>query len=158
MPEPQQRRIWAMSATHTTAHSNARSLTQWARAGIEPETSWFLVRFINHWATTGTPKLFLSVQFSGIKYIHHVVEPTLLCIFRIFSSFQNETLYPLNNKLPTFPFPHLLQTVTLLSFFFFFPFKRHVSIFPMLQFLVATILLCFYEFGFFLIFFLRVHI
>ena len=27
-------------------HSNARSLTRWARPGIEPETSWLLVRFI----------------------------------------------------------------------------------------------------------------
>ena len=26
-----------------------------ARAGIEPATSWFLVGFVNHCATTGTP-------------------------------------------------------------------------------------------------------
>ena len=44
-PEPQQRRIRAVSATYTTAHRNARSLTCWAKPGIEPETSWFLVRF-----------------------------------------------------------------------------------------------------------------
>ena len=31
------------------------SLTHWARPGIKPTTSWFLVRFINYWATTGTP-------------------------------------------------------------------------------------------------------
>ena len=30
--------------THTTAHSNAGSVTHWARPGIEPTTSWFLVR------------------------------------------------------------------------------------------------------------------
>ena len=29
------------SVTYTTGHSNAGSLTHWARAGIEPETSWF---------------------------------------------------------------------------------------------------------------------
>ena len=39
----QQRRIWAVSVTYTTAHGNARSLTHWTRPGIEPETSWFLV-------------------------------------------------------------------------------------------------------------------
>ena len=39
--------IWASSVTYTTAHSNARSLTQWVGPGIEPTTSWFLVRFIS---------------------------------------------------------------------------------------------------------------
>ena len=31
-----------MSATHTTAHSNARSLNHWTRPGIEPSSSWIL--------------------------------------------------------------------------------------------------------------------
>ena len=34
------------SVTYTTDHSNAGSLTHWARPGIEPETSWFLVGFV----------------------------------------------------------------------------------------------------------------
>ena len=46
----------SLSATYTTAHSNARSLTHWTRPRIEPSTSWFLVRFINHCAMTGTPR------------------------------------------------------------------------------------------------------
>ena len=46
--------IWASSATYTTAHSNAESLTHWARPGIEPEFSWMLVEFANYWATMGT--------------------------------------------------------------------------------------------------------
>ena len=33
------------SATYTTAHSNAGSLTHWVRPGIEPVSSWILVRF-----------------------------------------------------------------------------------------------------------------
>ena len=45
-PPPQLHKIWAMSATYTTAHSNAGSLTHWTRPGIEPETSWFLVGFV----------------------------------------------------------------------------------------------------------------
>ena len=48
-PEPQQRGIRAVSATYTTAHSNPRSPTHRARAGIEPVTSWFLIGLL----TTG---------------------------------------------------------------------------------------------------------
>ena len=32
----------------TTAHGKVGSLTHWARPGIEPATSWFLVGFVNH--------------------------------------------------------------------------------------------------------------
>ena len=49
---------WATSVTYTATpdpHSNARSLTHWARLGMEPATSWFLVGFVNHWATMETP-------------------------------------------------------------------------------------------------------
>ena len=45
---PQQLGIRAESATYTTAHGNARSLTHWVRPGMEPATSWFLVGVINH--------------------------------------------------------------------------------------------------------------
>ena len=37
----------ASSVTYTTAHSNAGSLTHWARPGIEPTSSWILVRFVS---------------------------------------------------------------------------------------------------------------
>jgi len=47
IPQPQQCRIWAVSATYTTAHGNASSLTHWTRPGIEPTTSWFLIRFVS---------------------------------------------------------------------------------------------------------------
>ena len=38
MPQPHPPGIWAMSATYTytTAHSNTRSLSHWARPGIKP--------------------------------------------------------------------------------------------------------------------------
>ena len=42
-PQPQQRQIWAMSATYTTAQGNAGSLAHWARPEIQSTTSWFLV-------------------------------------------------------------------------------------------------------------------
>ena len=54
MPQPQQRRIQAESVTYNTAHGNARSLTHWARPGIEPKSSWILFGFVNLWATKGT--------------------------------------------------------------------------------------------------------
>ena len=41
-PQPQPCQILAMSATYTTAHSNPKS-----RPGIEPATSWILVRFVS---------------------------------------------------------------------------------------------------------------
>ena len=34
------------SATHTTIHGNAGSLTHWLRPGIKPRSSWILVGFI----------------------------------------------------------------------------------------------------------------
>ena len=43
------------SVTYTAAQGNARSLTHWTRARIEPESSWILVGFWTHWVTTGTP-------------------------------------------------------------------------------------------------------
>ena len=49
-PTPQQQRcrIWATSATYTTALGNTRSLNPLSeRPGIKPATSWFLVRFIS---------------------------------------------------------------------------------------------------------------
>ena len=62
MPEPQRHGVPATSAIYTAAHSIAGSLTQWARPGIELKTSWFLVRFVNHWAMTGTPLFFFLIE------------------------------------------------------------------------------------------------
>ena len=45
--QAQQRQIRVASATYITAHSNAGSLTHWARPGIEPATSSFLVGFFS---------------------------------------------------------------------------------------------------------------
>ena len=39
-PQPQQCWIWAVSASHTAACGNARSLTHWMKLGIQPESSW----------------------------------------------------------------------------------------------------------------------
>ena len=83
-PEPQERGIGAASVTYTTAHDNTESLTHWARPGIKPSTSWFPVRFVNHWATMATPTsvlyllrmlvLFYMFYKSKASYIY-------LCLF-----------------------------------------------------------------------------
>ena len=66
--------------TYTTAHSNAGSLTHWARPGIEPASSWVLVRFI----TTVLPweltiyKHFLIYKRIGCRIL--LIFPTLLAL------------------------------------------------------------------------------
>ena len=60
---PQQCRIWASYATYTRTHSNAGSLTHQARPGIEPTSSWILVRFITTWAMTGAPYIIFFYTF-----------------------------------------------------------------------------------------------
>ena len=45
-PQPRQRGIRAASVTYTTAQGNAGSFTHWERPGMEPISSWVLVRFI----------------------------------------------------------------------------------------------------------------
>ena len=55
-----QARGWGIGTVATglhQSHSNTGSLTHWARAGIAPKTSWFLVGFINYCAMTETPPL-----------------------------------------------------------------------------------------------------
>ena len=44
---PQQHQIQAESATYTTAEGNTRSLTYSVRPGMEPASSWILVRFVS---------------------------------------------------------------------------------------------------------------
>ena len=53
--QPQQCGIQAVSAACTTAQGNTGSLSHWVRPGIEPASSWILVRLVNCWATKGTP-------------------------------------------------------------------------------------------------------
>jgi len=72
MLEPQWHQIWTESSTHTTAHGNTRSLTHWARPGIEPATSWFLVGFIS---TAPWQELWYS------KYCIYLILTTNNCSF-----------------------------------------------------------------------------
>ena len=51
------------SATYTTTHSNAGSLTHWSSPGIEPASSWILVRFITSWAAMRTSDTVILIGF-----------------------------------------------------------------------------------------------
>ena len=53
--QPHQHLIQAASATYAAACRNAGSLTHWGRPKFELISSWILVRFLSHWATTGMP-------------------------------------------------------------------------------------------------------
>ena len=46
-PMPQQHQIWATSVTYTTAQWQQEILNHWTRPGIEPVSSWILVRFFS---------------------------------------------------------------------------------------------------------------
>ena len=72
--------IGAVAAGLCHSHSNARSLTHWARPGIEPATSWFLVGFVNHCATMGTP-FFFSLIFIYLFILFIFIFPTLFFFF-----------------------------------------------------------------------------
>ena len=82
---PQKCRIRAASATYSTSHSKARSFTHWARPEIEPKSSWILVRFLNSWATEGTP--FFSFPF----FFYFVV--FLFLFFFFFSFFKSISMW-----------------------------------------------------------------
>ena len=56
--------IQAASVAHTTAHSNGRSLTHWARPGLKPASSWILVTFV-----TAEPWWELEEYFYFLKNI-----------------------------------------------------------------------------------------
>ena len=59
-----QNQIQAKSSTYATALGNSRSLTHWVRPGIEPTSSWILVKFLTRWATMGSPRLNLDLPLS----------------------------------------------------------------------------------------------
>ena len=102
-----------MSAT--TGHGDTISLSRWARPGIEPKNSSFLVGFVNHWATMGTP--LLSPFLKGLP-------PPWAEIGAWGSTFIPGLLTPLPHRL-TDP----LWAAFIFAFFFFFlAVPEHVEI------------------------------
>ena len=58
--QPQQHGIRATSGSYTPAHSNSRSLTHRAGPGIQPASSWILVRFITEERQLELPSMSLN--------------------------------------------------------------------------------------------------
>ena len=65
---------------YTTAHGNAKSLTHWARPGIEPVSSWILVRFFSAepWWELRVLQILFSVFFGRIAQILHLYSITFV--------------------------------------------------------------------------------
>ena len=99
MPEPQQLRIWAMSATYTTAHGNDGSVTYWGRPGIEPETSCFLVGFYFSISVHATPEIFFFFLLSLLN-LSSTLLPAFFFFFKSFTSISSlfivQILLPVN--------------------------------------------------------------
>ena len=53
MPQPWQHRIWATSVNYVAACGNTRSLTHWARPGVESKSSWTLLWVFNQVSHSG---------------------------------------------------------------------------------------------------------
>ena len=64
IPQAQQCRIRATSVTYTTLHGDARSLTHWARPGIQPVTSWLLVGFVSAVPGQELPGALFKISFA----------------------------------------------------------------------------------------------
>ena len=60
--------------------SNSESLTNWARPGIEPISSWILVGFLTHWATARIP-----IDFLFYFFLLSIISQVFLKFFSILS-------------------------------------------------------------------------
>ena len=84
-----------MSAPYTAAQGNTRSLTHWVRPGIEPTTSWFLVRFISaasRWELLQVVLIHLSHwfalgQFPGGSLLLSHLWTTTLTVLKFYENF-----------------------------------------------------------------------
>ena len=76
-PEPQQHQIRAASENYTIVHANTGSLTHWARPGIEPATSWFLVWFISNAPWRELPYFFIDGKTEALEAWATHLRPTL---------------------------------------------------------------------------------
>ena len=110
--------------TYTRAHSNFGSLTHWARPGIEPASSWMLVRFIS-----AEPQRELLVDLSiwshiillANSYIFGLFKDIFLC--NLASLDLREHLWQSYAIHLYFFLSHFHQLGSWVFFFFFFFFK-----------------------------------
>ena len=77
-----------LSETYTTAHSNTRSLTYWARPGIEPHNLMFPSQICFCCTTAGTPSSALSLKLY-LCLLTYVLRQLPQCILFIVPSYCN---------------------------------------------------------------------
>ena len=68
--------------SHIFGHT--RSLTHWARLGIEPVSSWIQVRFLTRWATMGTPRMSILRLLNAVT--NRYTWDQVCCVVHIFIS------------------------------------------------------------------------
>ena len=74
-----------MPTSYTAAHGNTRSLTHWVGPGIKTTSSWILISFLTHWATTGILKIYFCLSKKPMNYVSKEGRrETLLELFKIF--------------------------------------------------------------------------
>ena len=78
---PARGQVGATAAGLHHSHGNTGSLTHWVGPEIQPASSWFLVGFLNHWATKGTPYAPLLFSVESAVYIFFV--PVLIFILHL---------------------------------------------------------------------------
>ena len=111
MLQPWQCQIWAASATYTTAHGNAGSLTPWGRPGTELTSLWIIGKFVTtepQWKLLNWKilKMFnLSLNSEVILY--------MLFGFQTFGFFPNLLLLLLSNLI-TLQFEDILCLVQII--------------------------------------------
>ena len=92
------------SATYTTTHGNAISLTHWVRPGIKPASSWMLVRFI-----FTEPQWELLWPFLNWIVYLPIIELHGLFIYSGYKSFIRHMIYML--FLPVCAFPPFISLI-----------------------------------------------
>ena len=132
MPQPQQSRIWAESATYTIGHSNAASLTHWARPGIKLMSSCKLVGFVTvepWWELLllsmnqqHIQKLYASVHTVTHTNQHiqntYLITPTLVIIHAILFVCKLCCISPMHNCIHNCP--HIQHILGVIRYDFFY--------------------------------------
>ena len=104
---PQQCGIQAACVTSITAHGITGSLTHWARPGIEPTSSWILVRFVSAAPWWELPQSLLNSFHHFLpSYLHSSFFALVILAHCCFSSIRLSPtlesllwLFPLSRKL-----------------------------------------------------------
>ena len=79
-PQPQQHGIQTASVTYTTAHGNTKSLTHWAKLGMEPTSSWILIGFVTAEPQLEFPLNILLGSRGKVKFLPAYFEPWLFSV------------------------------------------------------------------------------